>query len=246
MINQAADKVLVSIIIPYYNCQYVGRAVASAQRQTYPNIEIIVVDDGSTLYMEQLAPYMKGIRYIRKSNGGTASALNEGIRQARGNYFVWLSSDDELQPAKVRAQLAFMQRRGYMISFTNFNKIDSQGRLIAASLNKKYTDQLTFYRDLKEFCPVNGSTVMAHMSVMRNIGAFNEKLQNTQDYEMWMRIALHYEFGFLDVPLTHYRVHEKMGSKLRSDVSSVEIAALQEIYRPKIAEHIRKLEAASR
>ncbi|XXM72459.1 glycosyltransferase family 2 protein [Lysinibacillus sphaericus] len=244
--NQAAEKDLVSIIIPFYNCQYVGKAVTSAQRQTYPNIEIIVVDDGSTLFTDQLDPYMNSIRYLKKSNGGTASALNAGIRQARGKYFVWLSSDDELKRAKVKTQLAFMQTRGKMISFTNFNKIDSQGRLLASSLNRSYTDQLTFYRDLKKFCPVNGSTVMAHMNVMRNIGPFNEKLKNTQDYEMWMRIALQYEFGFLDLPLTHYRVHERMGSKVSQDVSRAEIAALQEIYSPKIAEHIQKLESESR
>ncbi len=245
MVNKAAAKELVSIVIPFYNCQYIARAVESAQRQSYPYVEIIVVDDGSTMYTEQLAPYMNSIRYIRKNNGGTASALNEGIKQARGTYFAWLSSDDEIQPSKVRAQLAFMQRRGNLISFTNFNQIDSQGRMIGASLNRKYTDQLTFYRDLKDFCPVNGSTVMAHMKVMRSIGPFNEKLKNTQDYEMWLRIALQYEFGFLDVPLTHYRVHERMGSKVRAHDSTVEIAALHQIYKPKIAEHIRKLEAVS-
>lgn len=80
----------VSIVIPFYNCAYIEQAVHSAIHQTYPHIEVIVVDDGSTEHVERLQPFMDSIRYIRKENGGTATALNEGIKHATGDYFVWL------------------------------------------------------------------------------------------------------------------------------------------------------------
>ncbi|GJM76095.1 hypothetical protein HMSSN036_83110 [Paenibacillus macerans] len=84
----------VSVIIPFYNCPYVEQAVQSALNQTYRPLEVIVVDDGSTSHAERLAPYRPHIHYLGKANGGTASALNHGIRHASGEYIAWLSSDD--------------------------------------------------------------------------------------------------------------------------------------------------------
>ena len=69
----------VTIVIPFYNCQYIQQALESAVQQTYPAVEIIVVDDGSTQYSHLIAPYMNRVYYMGKSNGGTASALNHGI-----------------------------------------------------------------------------------------------------------------------------------------------------------------------
>jgi teichuronic acid biosynthesis glycosyltransferase TuaG len=85
----ATSQPLVSVVIPFYNCPFIGQSVESVVQQTYSHIEIIVVDDGSTLHREQLGPYGTGIRYFWKPNGGTASALNCGIRAARGEYIVW-------------------------------------------------------------------------------------------------------------------------------------------------------------
>lgn len=113
----------VSIIIPFYNCQYVEKAIESALNQTYQNIEVIVVDDGSTKYIERITPYLDSIHYIQKKNGGTASALNTGIRYATGEYFAWLSSDDLFKPDKISKQLKFMKRCGsfFFFFFVYFN-----------------------------------------------------------------------------------------------------------------------------
>ncbi|MGA5688825.1 glycosyltransferase family A protein [Cytobacillus pseudoceanisediminis] len=92
---------LVSIIIPFYNCKYVQRAIYSALKQTYRNIEVIVVNDGSTAHLPMIKPLKDNIIYIRKKNGGIASALNEGIRNSTGEYIVWLSSDDLFINTKV-------------------------------------------------------------------------------------------------------------------------------------------------
>lgn len=78
----------VSIIVPFYNCPYINQALDSLVNQTYSNIEIIVVNDGSTQFSEGIIPYLDKIKYIQKENGGTTSALNTGIKHATGDYFL--------------------------------------------------------------------------------------------------------------------------------------------------------------
>ena len=103
---------LVSIIIPSWNtAAYVGEAVDSALAQTYPNIEIIVVDDGSTdNTKELLQPYADAgkIHYVYQANKGLAGARNTGIRMAKGEYIAFLDDDDEWLPAKLDRQVAFL------------------------------------------------------------------------------------------------------------------------------------------
>lgn len=101
----------VSIIVPFYNCPYIEKALESLINQTYKNIEIIVVDDGSTLYSEKIEPFLDKILFIKKENGGTASALNTGIEHATGDYICWLSSDDIFYPEKTEIQLRLMERK---------------------------------------------------------------------------------------------------------------------------------------
>src|SRR5690606_12850741 len=116
----------VSIIIPFYNDPYVPEAVQSALDQTYPNIEVVIVNDGSTAYSDLLLPYRKHPRvvYGEKRNGGTASALNAGIRMAKGQYIAWLSSDDRFYPWKVARQLAYMIPKHARISYSDYDLID--------------------------------------------------------------------------------------------------------------------------
>ena len=102
-------KPLVSIIIPVYNGgNYLSEAIDSALNQTYENIEIIVVNDGSQddLKTEQIAlSYGERITYVSKENGGSSSALNVGIRTMKGEYFSWLSHDDLYLPEKIEKQV---------------------------------------------------------------------------------------------------------------------------------------------
>ena len=99
---------LVSIVIPVYNgADYLSECIDSALAQTYSNIEILVindgsVDDGATEAVAQ--SYGDRIRYFRKENGGVSSALNLGIQHMRGDYFSWLSHDDRYEPRGSRAK----------------------------------------------------------------------------------------------------------------------------------------------
>src|SRR4051812_38360727 len=128
----------VSIIIPFYNDPYIDQAVMSALYQTYPNIEIIVVDDGSTLHQHLLAPFQSRIHYLGKANGGTASALNYGMRMASGKYVAWLSSDDRFSPDKIARQVDYMERTNAQISHTDYDLMNENGVITAMAASAKY------------------------------------------------------------------------------------------------------------
>src|SRR5437867_5651771 len=91
---------LVSIIIPCYNqAQFLREAIQSALAQTYPHREIFIVDDGSTDNTAEVTAGYRDVRYIRQENSGVSTARNTGLKQSRGEYLVFLDSDDRLLPA---------------------------------------------------------------------------------------------------------------------------------------------------
>ncbi|MCA0987861.1 glycosyltransferase [Guptibacillus algicola] len=233
----------VSIIIPFYNCAYVGEAIQSALNQTYPNIEIIVVNDGSIKHKERVTPYLQSITYIEKQNGGTASALNAGISRATGTYFCWLSSDDSFEPDKVEKQVAFMKETGASISYSSYVLMDHKSTVITGPLGVHFPNRVLFYRKIKMNCPINGCTVMIKMSIFRKVGLFDETLPFTHDYDLWLRIVQHYDFYFLNQPLVRYRVHDEMGTKknataIRKEILDVRRRHIRNINR-KIIEEIK-------
>lgn len=103
---------LVSVVIPSYNRAYIlDRAIESALSQTYPHVEVIVVDDGSTDDTEAVAArYGSRIRYVRQANGGVSAARNRGFAESRGEFVALLDSDDGWLPWKLAAQVAILQR----------------------------------------------------------------------------------------------------------------------------------------
>ncbi|OIU72143.1 glycosyltransferase [Rossellomorea aquimaris] len=229
----------VSIIIPFYNCRYVDAAIKSALKQSYKNIEVIVVDDGSTQYAHKVAPFKNEITYIRKANGGTASALNLGVKHATGSYFAWLSSDDMFVGNKIERQLHFMQSINAHASYTAFKTIDEDNNIINEIRSRKL-NRKTFQKILLEGCPINGCTVMAKIELIKRAGWFDEKLKYTQDYEMWCRLSQYTNIHYLDEILTLYRVHKKMGSYTHGKSIHSESAAIKNKYKKIFEKNDRK------
>ncbi|WP_051475415.1 glycosyltransferase [Bacillus sp. J37] len=230
----------VSIIIPFYNCQYVDKAVESALNQTYKNIEIIVIDDGSTKYDEKIQPYFSRVKYIKKGNGGTASALNMGIKNATGEYFSWLSSDDLYNPEKISKQVNLMTEVGAKVSYSPYYIINSNGEVIN-QINKFYPNKKELIKTALKHCPVNGCTVMTRMDVFSAVGYFDESLRYANDYDMWCRLLLNYEFFYIDEPLVSYRHHDKMGTKLQAKKINLETKFVKKKYRKTLRNYLFKL-----
>ena len=119
-----------SIIIPTYNReQYISQAIESALSQTLADIEVIVVDDGSTDNTEKvITPYRNKINYIKTENGGVAHARNVGMKMAKGEYISWLDSDDIYYPYKSELQTDFLDKFSEIgMVYTEFSGFDDNG-----------------------------------------------------------------------------------------------------------------------
>ncbi|KQU16210.1 glycosyl transferase family 2 [Bacillus sp. Leaf75] len=206
----------VSIVVPFYNCPYINQALDSLINQTYKNIEIIVVNDGSTKYSEKVIPYLDKIKYIKKENGGTASALNIGIKHATGEYFCWLSSDDIYYPEKTEIQLAFMKEQKALFSHTNYCAINEKSRIITPPVGIQPPSRLELIKRIRRNNFINGCSVMIDKSVFNHVGVFDETLPYTHDYDLWIRIIQKFDVYYLSQPLLLYRVHRKMGTLIHA------------------------------
>jgi len=232
----------VSIIIPFYNDPYIEQAIYSALSQTYPCTEIVVVDDGSTMYQDRIMPYMKHINYLGKANGGTASALNHGIRCCSGQYIAWLSSDDMFYPDKVERQLKFMLERHAAASYTAFDDINGYNEILRRSVSARFASQAALVRAFASSDPINGCTIMLNKELFTHLGYFNEGLRYTQDYEMWIRVLLgRVPIHFLDESLTMYRWHEQMGTRRHSEAVMQEVGWLQAQYAQRLLDYAAEL-----
>ncbi|WP_379146670.1 glycosyltransferase family 2 protein [Paenibacillus sp. sgz500992] len=236
--NQHKSKV--SVVIPFYNCPYVDLAVESVLAQSYPDIEIIVVDDGSLFHTEKLAPYRDRIKYFHKSNGGTASALNLGIKAASGSYFAWLSADDLFHPDKIRRQMEALRSTGTSFNHTAYYYINEQGDRVSEVIKVPFPDRSQLIATMMTGCPVNGSTVLLDMDIFRTVGIFNERFLYTQDYDLWLRILPHYRWSYIEEPLLDYRIHKEMGSVIHSEAQNKEIKMVQAKHHRSLSQLLRK------
>ena len=225
------DSLRVSIIIPVFNgSEYLAEAINSALNQTYKNIEVLVINDGSTDggKTEEIAlSFGESIRYIKKKNGGVASALNLSLDYMTGDYFSWLSHDD---------------------LYTN-DKIELEIKAMNENVNKNtiiYSDYTVFYTNKKQSIPVklrcvppnqfrysitissflHGCTLLIPTSAFAECGKFNESLRTTQDYDLWFRMAKKFDFVHIPHSLVLARNHSAQGSVTMADIASVECNSL--------------------
>ena len=197
------DAPLVSAIIPTHDrAGLVMRAVASALGQTYPNMEVIVVDDGSgDDTLARLAavadPRLRVIR--RERAGGVSAARNAGIAVARGAYVALLDSDDEWLPEKTARQLAFMAAGGHLLCQTQEIWMRSGRRVNAGKVHRK-PDGFFFEAALRS-CLVSPSTTLFAREFFEAVGVFDESLPACEDYDLWLRTLLCHPIGLVDAYL---------------------------------------------
>jgi glycosyltransferase involved in cell wall biosynthesis len=212
-----ADKTLpkVSVIIPVYNgTNYLHEAIDSVLSQTYPNHEVIVVDDGSTdETWTVIQSYGSHVRGIRKENGGVASALNCGVRESTGDYIAWLSHDDLFLANKLERQVEFLRRfPEFKACYTDYYVIDEDGKILR-EVETPWYPRFEAMRALFGRVYLNGSTMLIERSCFEKVGLFSERLRYTQDIEMWLRFLRHFEIGRVPEKLGKQRVHFVQGSR---------------------------------
>ncbi len=209
----------VSIIIPCFNGEsYLNQAIDSALNQTYDNIEVIVVNDGSFDRTEEIAlSYGDRIRYYRKNNGGVSSALNLGITKMSGEYFSWLSHDDIYVAEKIEEQIKAINgvsedKRFVYSNYTCLIEEDNTYQNIIPA-SKLYGElcEMSLFPVL--FNLINGCTVLIHKSLFDKCGLFDVNLSTSQDYDMWMRLLDECNPVYLEKSLVITRIHNRQGSK---------------------------------
>lgn len=212
---------LISIIIPVYNGEdYLGQAIESAVSQTYKNLEVIVVDDGSSDRTEEIArAYGPRIRYIRKPNGGVSSALNLGIKSMRGRYFAWLSHDDVYHKEKLEALHSEIVGLDKTIAISNWDIIDENGVFL-----RKYILDTRLETSPKAFLAfdrntwLNACAMLIPKTIFDEVGLFDETLRTTQDYDMHLRmIESGVNYKIIHKSLFYSRAHANQGSLVISD-----------------------------
>jgi glycosyltransferase involved in cell wall biosynthesis len=209
---------LVSIVIPVYNgAEFVAEAISSALSQTYSNIEIVVVNDGSTDQgaTERAVRQFDGkVRYFNKPNGGVASALNFAVQASRGEYIAWLSHDDLFTPEKIESQiakLASMDHEGVVL-YSDF-ALFTTDRNNRQKLTMPGVRPVQFRYWITLMSQLHGCTMLLPKSAFEDFGGFNESLRTTQDYDFWFRAAKKYRFVYQPGVFVLARQHADQGSR---------------------------------
>jgi GT2 family glycosyltransferase len=200
---------LLSIVIPAFNVEaYIEAAVHSALAQTIQNIEVIVVDDGSTDGTAGRVQALDDprIRLIRRSNRGLAATRNVGIRHARGFYVGFLDGDDLWKPERAARHLDVMEQDPRIgVTYSHYAYIDESGRPTGEILFSSVSEP-----NLRQMVHRNraGSSVILRMDCLMQSGLFDESLRSSEDYDLWIRVLARTPFRLRLVPepLALYRV----------------------------------------
>lgn len=197
----------VSVIIPAYNAEgFIVDTVHSALGQTFQDLEVIVVDDGSKDgTLAALEQFGNRIRVHQQANGGVAKARNTGVSLATGDWIAFLDADDLWLPEKLERQLAIP---AVPMSYTDRINIGARGDLPErqGDLKPMHGGDL-FVPLLREGNFITNTSVMMRRALFEQLGGFYTGLNGTEDWDLWIRVAERHPIGFVNEPLVKYRFH---------------------------------------
>lgn len=213
--------------MPAYNARpFIEDAIRSVLNQDYPNIELVLVDDGSIDGTPEAAEqFGSRVKVLRQKNAGPATARNRGIAAARGDFIAFLDADDVWLPGKVSLQVQYLQDhptvgvvfggflRWYSQADRSFSaapapvNLDSQVRLVPEHSGWIYKDILLD----SVICII---TAMIRRSVIETVGNFDESLKTGEDYDFWLRVSRQFPAAEFDRTLAYYRMHASSTTKV--------------------------------
>lgn len=216
----AADDALpaVTVIIPAFNAQrYLGRTLVSALAQTYPNLSILIIDDGSTddtrAISEEAARSHPAVRTITTANSGVAEARNFGMQSCESRFVAFLDSDDLWHPTKiekqVRALLQHDAEEGWVASYALFRIIDETGGVITDGL-QEVPGGAILAEHLLENHVGNGSNLLVCREAALAVGGFDPDyarrgVGGCEDFDFQLRLLRRYRFAPVREYLIGYR-----------------------------------------
>ncbi len=180
---------LVSIIIPYYKKrEYITSTLNSVLKQTYKNLEIIIIyDDQDKEDLELMKKLIKLdkriILIINKKSLGAGLSRNYGIKKCKGKYVSFIDADDIWKKKKLELQIAFMKKKNFLISHTNYETIDKENNVI----NLKTARNFNNVNDLIKSCDIGLSSVVVNKKILTK-GCLFVNLKTKEDFVLWLRI----------------------------------------------------------
>ncbi len=235
----------VSVIIPTFQRRaLLPRAVETARARIGTDDEILVVDDGSTDgSVEALPGGDPRLRVIRTDHRGPAAARNAGIREARGEFLAFLDSDDEWLPGTLDDQVATLAGEPAPgLSYAAARSVDERGAPVAT--RPRVSREGDVLRPLLRRNFITTSTVVVPRSVLEASGLFDETLDHSMDWDLWIRIAERRRFAYLDRPVALYRFHPGQQIRHRTRVDDCRRRILEkalERYRGERPELVRRV-----
>jgi len=220
----------VSVIMPVLNGErYIGEAIRSIVAQSYPNFELVVIDDGSTDSTKRLLDSFAGqleMKYVHHSvPKGIPASMNDGLRHASGDLIAFLDHDDAWFPEFLETQAAYLEAHPDVgMVHSDFQTIDSEGNVIIASvaaIRKRTRPSGRVFPELFRDGFVVGNSVMIRKECFQRVGFFDETLR-WGDYLMWLRIARLYRVDYVGRVLTKYRQHPTQSTRTESPNPAVD------------------------
>lgn len=223
----------ISVVVPCFNAEkYIGIAIESVLAQRWPNLEIVVVDDGSSDgSVELIRERFPVVRLIQQTNQGVAAARNNGISHAKGDWIAFLDADDYWLPGKLQAQWEMLgktpeARMAYTAwqVWTCTDPAPTRDYLAALAGSSNNTSLWSgasgwVYPDLLLECVVWTSTVLAHRSVFEEVGQFDPQLRMGEDWDLWLRASRVTRILRVPAPYALYRMHPESITKSVPEVN---------------------------
>lgn len=212
---------LVSIVVPVYNQgQYLDEALQSLLAQTYRNIEIIVLDDGSTdTTAEVLKKYAGRLYWESQPNMGQSRTLNKGWQMAKGEFLSYLSGDDSLLPDAIATSVNILKKTPKaVLTYCDFNLIDPESRFI----RRVTAPDFDFRRMITDVVCSPGPGALFRRSGFERAGLWDPQYRQMPDYDYWLRLGLEGDFVRIPRVLANFRVHELSQSFSRTSQERAE------------------------
>lgn len=211
--NVMVNHPKVSVIIPAYNAaKFISSTIESVLQQTFTEIELIIINDGSTDDTEHIALKFteldNRVRVISVENSGVSAARNTGMSAAKGEYLALLDADDLMSPTSIEERLQRFKEDDFGLVHCDLKIIDEHGKPtgeIKSGLEGRVLDDLLAWKRTVIPTP---SSVIFKKSVFEQIGGFEVQLSNNADQEFFYRVAAKFNIGRVQKPLGMYRVHQ--------------------------------------